>query len=64
MIRNIVSSSLLLLLIAFAANAQTPPVDLKGKSLAATFDELLPGMGAAGDGCATRNSAGKRSASR
>jgi HEAT repeat protein len=38
------------LLVALAALAQPAPIDLKGKSLAATFNDLLPGMSAADNG--------------
>lgn len=41
---------LLVLLVAFSVAAQPAPIDLKGKTLAATFNELLPGMGAPDNG--------------
>jgi HEAT repeat protein len=43
-------SPLILLVAILPASAQPAPLDLRGKTLEATFNELLPGMGSADNG--------------
>jgi HEAT repeat protein len=47
--------TLLLLIVTLTAYAQPAPLDLKGKTLAAAFDELLPGMGSTDNGVRTNS---------